>query len=64
MAQGLALGPEDTYAGAEAWIEPGASGGAATGSILDSIISGGSDLLAAITQPDVVKATLNKYVFG
>lgn len=35
-----------------------------TGSILDTIMSSGSDLLKSITSADVVKATLNKYVFG
>jgi len=65
---GFALGqlgasPEDDYAGAEAWVEPTATG-SATGSILDTIMASGSDLLQAITQGDVVKATLNKYVFG
>lgn len=37
---------------------------AGSGSILDTIMSSGSDLLKSITQPDVVKATLNKYLFG
>jgi hypothetical protein len=56
---------EDVYAESESWLAPTGSGGAAaTGSILDLISGAGSGIVSAITQPDVVKATLNKYVFG
>jgi hypothetical protein len=55
--------PEDLYAGADAWLEP-AAGGTATGSILDSIISTGAGITAAVTSPDVVKSAMNKFIFG
>ena len=64
MGFALGQGPEDIYAGAEAWVEPSVTGGAATGSILDSIISTGVDLAKSITSPDIVKAAMSKYVFG
>jgi hypothetical protein len=55
---------EDIYASAENWLAPPAAAPSATGSILDAILSTGAGVVSAITQPDVVKATLNKYVFG
>jgi hypothetical protein len=61
---GLALSqnPEDAYAGAEAWVEPGPSG--SSGGILDAIMKSGTSVLDTITSPDSVKAALNKFVFG
>ena len=67
---GLALGQpdesnvyEDVYANAESWLAPAAAP-SPTGSILDAIFQTGAAVAKAVTQPDVVKATLNKYVFG
>ena len=44
---------------------PITSGGAGvTGSILDTIIQTGSQLISGITSPDMVKSAMNKFVFG
>jgi hypothetical protein len=44
---------------------PITSGGAGvTGSILDTIIQTGSQLIKGVTSPDMVKAAMNKFVFG
>ena len=60
LGSGGSLGqtPEDLYTSEPAWVEP---------SPPSSPTSGGSifgNLFSALTQPQVVTATLNKYVFG
>jgi len=64
----LSQGPEDVYAGNEAWVVPPpiptVSGPSATGSILDTILSTGASVIKSITQPDVVKAALMQGTFG
>jgi len=43
---------------------PSTGGGGFFSSIFDVITKTGSGIISSVTQPDVVKATLNKYVFG
>ena len=55
----------DSYA-AEDFIPQGATntGMVATSSIIDTILQTGSQILTGITQPDVVKNAMNRFVFG
>lgn len=62
----IALGQsdEDTYTGAEAWVEPTAIPVTSQPTLFAAAGGVPADVVAAATTPDIIKTVLNKYLFG